>query len=160
VEGNHASSEELVRVFQWSSLASCGLGPGHRARVGPPGLPLRQIQCRCSPGPLPWSAPFSKRPSINDFFPSCTFFHTANNVFLISWWNDAKTTFPSLHLYALDTLAIPAMSARWKTVFSRTKKLITPERKRLAEDVIEASECLKNWWGRGLIQQLEDDEEI
>jgi hypothetical protein len=52
------------------------------------------------------------------------------------------------------------MSARWKTVFSRTKKLITPERKRLAEDVIEESECLKNWWGRGLIQQLEDDEEI
>ena len=106
--------------------------------------------------------PFSKRSSINDFFPSGTFpfFHTANHVFLISWWNDVKTIFPSLHLYAFDTLAILAMSAEYERVFSSTKKRITPERNRLAEDIIEASECLKNWWDRGLIQQLEDDEEI
>jgi hypothetical protein len=45
-------------------------------------------------------------------------------------------------------------------VFRNAKKPITLERKRLAEDIIEASECLKNWWGRGLIQQLEDGEEI
>ena len=78
----------------------------------------------------------------------------------MSWWNDAKTTFLSLHLYAFDTLAIPAMSAECERVFSSTKKLITPERNRLAEDIIEASECLKNWWDRGLIQRLEDDEKI
>ena len=41
-----------------------------------------------------------------------------------------------------------------------TKKLITPERNRLAEEIIEASECLKNWWDRGLIQQLEEEEAI
>jgi hypothetical protein len=55
---------------------------------------------------------------------------------------------------------MPAMSAKCERVFSSTKKLITPEWNRLVEDVIEASECLKNWRGRGLIQQLEDDEEI
>src|SRR4051794_41014291 len=32
---------------------------------------------------------------------------------------------------------------------------ITPERNRLTEEIIEASECLKNWWDRGLIQQLQ-----
>ena len=37
-------------------------------------------------------------------------------------------------------------------------KLITPERNRLAEKIIEASECLKNWWDRELIQQPEEEE--
>ena len=78
----------------------------------------------------------------------------------ITWWDNAKSTFPSLHLYAFDTLAIPAMSAECERVFSSTKKLITPERNRLAEEIIEASECMKNWWDRGLIQQLEEEEAI
>jgi hypothetical protein len=26
--------------------------------------------------------------------------------------------------------------------------------------IVETSECLKNWWDRGLIQELEDDNEI
>jgi hypothetical protein len=64
--------------------------------------------------------------------------------------------FPSLHLYAFDTLVIPTMSAEYERVFSSTKKLLTPERSRLAPDIIEVSECLKNWWDRGLARQLED----
>ena len=56
---------------------------------------------------------------------------------------------------------IPAMSAECEHVFSSAKKLITPERNRLNEQIIEASECLKNWWNCGLIQQTnapaEDD---
>ena len=75
----------------------------------------------------------------------------------ITWWNDSKVAFPSLHLFAWDTLSIPAMSAECERVFSSCKKLITPERNRLAEDIIEASECLKNWWDIGLIHQLDDD---
>jgi hypothetical protein len=75
----------------------------------------------------------------------------------ITWWNNQKELFPSLYLFAFDTLAIPAMSAECERVFSSTKKLLTPERSRLQPDIIEASECLKNWWDRGLIQQLEDE---
>jgi hypothetical protein len=63
----------------------------------------------------------------------------------IAWWHDSKATFPSLHLYTFDTLAIPTMSAECERVFNSTKKLITPERNCLADDIIEASECLKNW---------------
>jgi len=62
----------------------------------------------------------------------------------IAWWHDSKAAFPSLHLYAFDTLAVRAMSAECERVFSSTKKLVTPERTRLAEDIVEASECLKN----------------
>jgi hypothetical protein len=53
-----------------------------------------------------------------------------------------------------------AMSAECERVFSSTKKLLTTERCWLAPDIIEASECLKTWWDRGLIQQLEDEQEI
>jgi uncharacterized protein (DUF488 family) len=52
------------------------------------------------------------------------------------------------------------MSAEYERVFNSTKKLVIPERNRLAEEIIEASEYLKNWWDRGLIQELEDDTEI
>jgi hypothetical protein len=48
------------------------------------------------------------------------------------------------------------MSAECERVFNSIKKLLTPERSRLAPDIIEASEYLKNWWDRGLVQQLED----
>ena len=56
--------------------------------------------------------------------------------------------------------AVVAMSAECERIFSSTKKLITPERNRMHEQIIEASECLKNWWDRGLIQQLEEEEAI
>jgi hypothetical protein len=69
----------------------------------------------------------------------------------IIWWNDAKAVYPSLYLYVFDILAIPAMSVEYERVFSSIKKLITPERNRLAEEIIEVFECLKNWWDRGLI---------
>ena len=58
------------------------------------------------------------------------------------------------------TLAILVMSAECERVFSSAEKLVTPERNRLAEEIIEASECLKNWWDGELIQELEDDTEI
>ena len=59
-----------------------------------------------------------------------------------------------------DTLSIPAMSAECERVFSSTKKLITPEWNRLTDNIIEASECLKNWWDRGLIEQPEHGDEV
>ena len=36
------------------------------------------------------------------------------------------------------------------------KKLLTPERNQLMEDIIEACECLKAWWKKELIQQQKD----
>ena len=48
------------------------------------------------------------------------------------------------------------MSTECERVFSSTKKLLTPERNRLTEDIIEACECLKAWWKKDLIKQQED----
>jgi len=54
---------------------------------------------------------------------------------------------------AFDTLAIPVMSSECEKIFSSAKKLLTPERNALADDIIEATECSKAWWAQGLIQQ-------
>jgi hypothetical protein len=50
----------------------------------------------------------------------------------IKWWHES---FPPLHFYAFDTLAILAMSAECERVFSGTKKLITPDRNRVTEEI-------------------------
>jgi hypothetical protein len=58
---------------------------------------------------------------------------------------------------ALDTLSIPAMSMECERVFSSAKKLLTPAPDNLQEDIIEATECLKVWWDKEIIQQREED---
>jgi hypothetical protein len=56
-----------------------------------------------------------------------------------------KDDFPTHFKYVLDTLSCPEMSTECERVFSSTKKLITPERNQLEEDIIETYECLKAW---------------
>jgi hypothetical protein len=63
--------------------------------------------------------------------------------------------FPTFFQYALDILCCPAMSTECERVFNNTKKLITPERNALSEDIIEACEYLKAWWKNSLIEQQE-----
>jgi hypothetical protein len=49
------------------------------------------------------------------------------------------------------------MPAECEIVISSAKKLLIPERSQLPLGITEASECLKNWWSRGLIQKPEDE---
>ena len=44
---------------------------------------------------------------------------------------------------SLDTLAIPATATECERTFNGAKKLVTPERNRLPDDVIESCECRK-----------------
>jgi hypothetical protein len=57
-----------------------------------------------------------------------------------------------------DTLEAKSMMPNaYKTVresFSSGRKLVSPERNRLSDDVIEATECLKAWWDSSIIKQL------
>jgi hypothetical protein len=72
---------------------------------------------------------------------------------LFQWFFERRETFPTLYQMALDTLSIPAMSAECERIFSRAKKLLKPARNGLQEGIIEATECLKHWWDKGIIQQ-------
>ena len=72
---------------------------------------------------------------------------------LIAWWDASRTEYPTLSQYVLDTLTIPATATECERTFSSAKKLVTPERNRLGDDVIEASECLKAWFDSDMIHQ-------
>jgi hypothetical protein len=69
----------------------------------------------------------------------------------IKWWVEKLNRYPTVARYALDLLSCPAMSAECERVFSNCKLMITPNRCHLADDVIEAAECLRIWWLRGII---------
>jgi hypothetical protein len=52
-----------------------------------------------------------------------------------------------------ETYKCPEISTECERVISSAKKLITPERNHLGEDIIEACEYLKVWWRNSLIEQ-------
>ena len=51
----------------------------------------------------------------------------------------------------MTTLSVPAISTERERTFSSTKKLLSPHRFCIKEGLMEASECLKAWWGCGSI---------
>jgi hypothetical protein len=55
--------------------------------------------------------------------------------------------FPTLYQMALDTLSISVMSIECERVFSSARKLLTPARDNLQEDIIEATECFESLVG-------------
>lgn len=66
---------------------------------------------------------------------------------VIGYWLDRRQGEPELAQFALDVLSIPVMSDDNERSFSAAKDMITDRRNRLNEDIIEASQCLKQWLG-------------
>jgi hypothetical protein len=98
-------------------------------------------------------AEYRERPEVESVWVDGRKFLKVDHAANIRMWNDAAEKYPTLHRYALDTLAIPATSTECERIFSSAKKLVTPERNRLSDDIIEATECLKAWWDSGVISQ-------
>lgn len=69
---------------------------------------------------------------------------------VIAFWLERQQTLPQLAKFALDCLAIPCMSDDAERSFSSGRDLITYRRNRLSADIIEATQCLRNWYGRPL----------
>jgi hypothetical protein len=76
---------------------------------------------------------------------------TTQSSSLFRWRVDNMEGFPALHQMALHTLSIRAMSTECESLFSSTKKLVSPHRCSIKEDLMEALECLKAWWDSGII---------
>jgi hypothetical protein len=72
---------------------------------------------------------------------------------LFRWHVDDMEGFPTLHQMALDTLSVPAMATECERGFSSAKKLVSPHRCCIKEDLMEASEGLKAWWDSEIIMQ-------
>ncbi|OBS15285.1 hypothetical protein FPOA_13876 [Fusarium poae] len=74
----------------------------------------------------------------------------------IQYWNERYHSQTDLARMALDVLALPPMSDECERLFSSAKLLLTDHRLRLRMDVIEASECLRAWYGRSEQKAFED----
>jgi hypothetical protein len=69
----------------------------------------------------------------------------------VKWWADHRVEFPRLSRFALDLLAIPAMSADCERAFSLAKLAVTSQRHSLRASTIEKIQLLKNWITAGVI---------
>lgn len=75
----------------------------------------------------------------------------------IQYWNERYHTQPDLAQMALDVLAVPAMSDECERLFSSAKILLSDRRSRLGIDIIEASECLRAWYGLPPSRSFDDE---
>ncbi|KEY74491.1 hypothetical protein S7711_10030 [Stachybotrys chartarum IBT 7711] len=73
------------------------------------------------------------------------------NLHPILWWKDHREEYPRLSKFALDILAIPAMSVDPERTFSVTKLTVSSQRHSLSPDMIEEMQCLRNWLGQQAI---------
>jgi hypothetical protein len=69
----------------------------------------------------------------------------------ILWWKDHQEEYPRLSKFALDVLAVPAMSVDPERTFSVTKLTLTSQRQSLSPEVTEEIQCLRNWLVHGAI---------
>ena len=63
----------------------------------------------------------------------------------ILWWRDHQEEYPRLSKFALDILAIPAMSVDPERTFSVTKLTVSSQRHSLSPETIEEIKCLRDW---------------
>jgi hypothetical protein len=75
---------------------------------------------------------------------------------VIKYWNDRYHTQPDMARMALDVLAVLSMSDECERLFSSAKILLSDRRSRLRMDIIEASECLRSWYGPPAQNTFED----
>lgn len=63
----------------------------------------------------------------------------------------SRRIYPHLSKFALDILAIPAMSADPERTFSVTKLTVSSQRHGLSPEMLEEIQCLRNWLGHQAI---------
>jgi hypothetical protein len=65
----------------------------------------------------------------------------------IQWWNQPlqRTRFPRLSRLAIEVLSIPGMSDKPERVFSGSRRRVPWDRTRTSPQILEASECAKDW---------------
>lgn len=78
----------------------------------------------------------------------------------LRYWYHRKDAEPELARFAFDTLALPLMSDSPERSFSAGRDMITYRRSNLADTVIEACSCLRNWYGAPSTGDIDSEDEI
>jgi hAT family C-terminal dimerisation region len=69
----------------------------------------------------------------------------------VQWWIDHKSQFPRLSKFALDILAIPAMSTDCERAFSFAKLTLSDQRLSMLASLVEELQLMKDWMRHGAI---------
>ncbi|KAL5798301.1 hypothetical protein ACOSQ2_003121 [Xanthoceras sorbifolium] len=67
------------------------------------------------------------------------------NFNILSWWKVNKGKYPILAKIAKDMLAIPVSMVASESAFSTGGRFLSPHRRRLHPDTLEALMCAQNW---------------
>lgn len=103
-------------------------------------------------------------PAVNDSYQSYINRDLETEEDSLGFWNSRLLSQPDLARFALDMLAIPVSSSECERIFSSAKLLVTMPRNRLQPNIIEANECLRNWFGKPekidkqIVNQDQDEE--
>ena len=66
---------------------------------------------------------------------------------VISYWIQRQHQWPGVAKMAFDVFSIPLMSDNNERSFSSGRDMVTYRRSRLKDDIIEACQCLRSWYG-------------
>ncbi|KJZ68286.1 hypothetical protein HIM_12323 [Hirsutella minnesotensis 3608] len=77
----------------------------------------------------------------------------------IAYWLSRYDSQRDLARFALDLLAVSPMSDECERLFSSAKLGVVDRRGRLKEDILEACECLRAWYGKPQADDSEDSED-
>jgi hypothetical protein len=74
----------------------------------------------------------------------------------IQWWSQPlqRTRFPRLSQLAIEVLSIPGMSDKPERVFSGARRRVPWDRTKTTPQVLEASECAKDWGDQRILNVL------
>jgi hypothetical protein len=68
------------------------------------------------------------------------------NFDILGWWKQNGLKFPTMQKIARDFLAIPISTVASESAFSTSGRVLTPQRSRLKEDILEALMCTQDWF--------------
>jgi hypothetical protein len=65
---------------------------------------------------------------------------------VLDFWKERANTYPGLANMAMHFLAIPATSCPSEGIFTKTKRILGPQRVSLAPRHVESTLCVKDWY--------------
>ena len=77
--------------------------------------------------------------------------HPLDGISALEWWEIHRLEFPRLSCLARDILSIPAMSDEPERIFSSSRRVLSWDRARLGDKVLEHLTCIKHWKRNGHI---------
>ena len=71
----------------------------------------------------------------------------------IQWWSQPiqRGRYPRLSQLAIEVLSIPGMSDKPERVFSGSRRRVPWDRTKTSVQLLEASECVKDWTVQGIL---------